>query len=306
MILLATFTPINYRAWMESHELSTLRADVEHLRHMLLELAARQEDTESLQAVSEMEIPENLFDAVSAGLVRLRRDAAMFDAALAESLKECLTENHLENGIAQLGLSLSITSRRRKVHQSALRAFFRRVTGFKSNAFDKETQTSIPQVLRGLSRLLPLIAAFETLEFNRHTADDPILRPSHITNNFVVDHIEAAIREVREAPNIIEAQRSTLIVYLEEAKAEVKRERPSWKKIIGALVIVASILQGIAAAPAAVENLQAAVRHITGSSVEQPSPYILRDSKHKDSSSNRNDRRPNPEEIPSQHGSIEI
>lgn len=66
-----------------------------------------------------------------------------------------------------------------------------------------------------------------------------------------------------------------LLEYLEHTKLELAETNPSWKKIVGALVIVAALLSGLADAPQAYENVSKAIQHILGTSVERHLPRQL-------------------------------
>jgi hypothetical protein len=66
-----------------------------------------------------------------------------------------------------------------------------------------------------------------------------------------------------------------LLETLDNTKVELAKINPSWKKIVGALVIVATLLGGLADTPQAYENVSKAIQYILGASVEHHLPKQL-------------------------------
>src|SRR5207253_1846397 len=119
---------------------------------------------------------------------------------------------------------------------------------------------SIPNLLFATSKLLPALNALANVELNRRWEDNNIFRPSRIDQDTVTTLIESAVRMIEENGDVSEVQKVVLVGYLKNAISEVKSERPAWRSIVGAVVITATILQGIDAAPSAVHNLHEALR----------------------------------------------
>ena len=257
---------------MEIADISFLRLDLEGLRSILFELTIRDEDIRRYglsRVLQQVPVAENLFDDVSTKLVRLLRSSESMDFQMSEELKHLVAETKVQDSLAELDIMLRVAKHKRPRH-SLLYPMSRMFFGTKP----AENTECIAKALTGVSRLIPMLNAIEAIELNRTADDDEVLKPSGIDQRVVVSRIDAAIHAIESAPNIQQVYRVTVITYLEEAKAEAKKERPLWQKIIGALVITATILQGIAAAPDAVTNLKEAVTYIAGASVAPPPPQL--------------------------------
>lgn len=266
---------------MDINDLALFRHNLHQLQDILFELTIRQDEIElhGLRPVlEELSIPETLFDEVSANLVRLLRSSEYIDFRIAEELKQLVTETKIQDAITELAIKLRVAKQRRVRHG----VFYPIFNSFRSIGFvffgknPSKIDELVAKTLTGVSRLLPTLEALETIELNRTADDDGVFKPSGIDPRIVVARIDAAIQAVQEADNIDTVQRVALITYLETAKTETKKEAPLWQKIVGILVITATILQGIAAAPDAVKNLHQALQYITGAaSIPAPSPTLM-------------------------------
>ena len=88
----------------------------------------------------------------------------------------------------------------------------------------------------------------------------------------MLTYIEAAIEDISKSAQLPPEQKKELIEYLSAAKREFASDRISWNKIIGAFVIAATVISGIADTPQAAENINAAIKYILGTSVERHIP----------------------------------
>jgi hypothetical protein len=61
-------------------------------------------------------------------------------------------------------------------------------------------------------------------------------------------------------------------VHREDIRVELAADKPGWRKVVGALVIVSTILGGLAVAPQAIENVQKAITEILGTSIDKSYP----------------------------------
>ena len=93
--------------------------------------------------------------------------------------------------------------------------------------------------------------------------------------NLIAEQVEKAIEIIESSPDIAEPEKERLIVYLSEVKSELAEKTPAWKKVVGALIICATLLSGAAAAPMAIDNLNSAIKHILGTSIEKNIPNLL-------------------------------
>ncbi len=181
------------------------------------------------------------------------------------------------NAIANLRVQVAIA---RKEKPSSLIAiqfrFIRRYFPFMrfiklgSKLFDDE-DISINIILASLYRIESIFETVEMLQHRRRQSDDEIFKPSNVNLSFIAEHIEVAITEIHQA-SMSSAERDKLVEYLEEALSELSKDTPAWKKIVGALVIAATLLSGMAVAPTAYENVNKALQHILGTSIEHQMP----------------------------------
>jgi hypothetical protein len=104
--------------------------------------------------------------------------------------------------------------------------------------------------------------------------DDDIFKPSNVNIEIVAEFIEAAITSLPNSEALSKSDVVRLTAYLESAKNELASDKPSWKDIIGALVIAAALLGGIADAPQALSNVNNAIKYIIGPSVIEVAPRI--------------------------------
>lgn len=260
--------------------LTSLRRDFEILQQILIDLSVREEEIGSRgfsPVIVELNISDELFNEVAAQLIRLMRSAESFDPTMIESLKELVRTTNVQDALPKMGVMLRIAKNKKRRSRSLLDFLLQRIDN-RIDPFHSGSETSIPKTLDAVSKLLPALKALEEIELNRQADDDPLVKPSRVDRTVVGNKIDAAIDAVTSAEGLDEMQRATLVRYLTEAKAETKKERPIWKKVIGALVITATVLQGIAAAPTAVSNLKEAVQYITNASLEPRFPLIMAES----------------------------
>lgn len=90
----------------------------------------------------------------------------------------------------------------------------------------------------------------------------------------VINYIEQAIDAI-QAVTISPAHKENLLAHLTQTKNELAGEDIPWKKIIGALIVAATLLSGLADAPQAFENVNNAIQHILGTSIEKLLPPAL-------------------------------
>jgi len=260
---------------VDVNDLAVFRHNLQQLQDILFELTIRQDEIELhglRRVLEELPMRDPLFDEVSADLVRLLRNSEYIDFRIAEELKQLLTEAKIQDAITELAIKLRVAKQKR-VRRGVFYPIFDSFRSLGLIFFGKNPSQGdqlVAKTLAGVSRLIPMLDALETAD------DDGVFKPSGIDPRIVVARIDAAIQAVQEADNIGTVQRVALITYLETAKTETKKEAPLWQKIVGILVITATILQGIAAAPDAVKNLHEALQYITGAAtIPAPSPTLM-------------------------------
>lgn len=104
--------------------------------------------------------------------------------------------------------------------------------------------------------------------------DNDIFAPSNIQKDLVINQINLAIQNVKDSV-IRKEEQEKIISDLEETKIEIVKDRPSWKKIIGGIVIAATIISSVADIDDAIKNLNIAYIHIIGKSFQKSVPSVL-------------------------------
>lgn len=130
-----------------------------------------------------------------------------------------------------------------------------------------DSNVSVQSVLSSISRIKTLLMVVSQELKNRSTQDDEVFKPSNINVSFVSVEIASAINIITESENLDQYEKIQLIEYLKEAREELAKKDPAWRKVVGALVISATLLGGAAVAPQAAENINSALKHILGTSI---------------------------------------
>jgi hypothetical protein len=134
--------------------------------------------------------------------------------------------------------------------------------------------TSVHEILVTLARLVSQAKSLKNTYTNKLQSDDQIFRSSNIDRKVVANYIARAVLIIQSSLSA-EKDKKGLLEHLEYTKAELAKTKPSWKEIIGALVIVSTLLGGFADAPQAYENINKAIQYILGASVEHYLPRQL-------------------------------
>jgi len=195
----------------------------------------------------------------------------IIDSSAHKSLDKLLTETQLEDLIARFSVKLRISEQERTVVRSTFYILMSaiKVLSFRSGSSElfAKNDVSLEAILSAISRIKSLIKVVGAEAKNRLENDDEIFKPSNIKSTKISIEIDAAISILRSDSAIQQGERDTLIEYLQEAKDELAKKAPSWKKVVGALVITSTLLGGAAVAPQATENINNAINYILGTSI---------------------------------------
>lgn len=213
-----------------------------------------------------------LLDSFSVQLSVCQRIIEIVDKKNHEKLVDLLKETNLEDLITRFSVKLRIADKENSrvdptLLWSALGVVFKRKI---TNDLFANNDISIEGLLSAIARIKSLLLIVSDEIKHKHETDDEIFKPSNININNVTIEIDAAITCVQESSGLSLEQQEKLIDYLTEAKVELSKKEPSWRKVIGALVISATLLGGlggIAAAPQAAENIDKAINYILGTSI---------------------------------------
>lgn len=266
-------------------EISNFADDIEKIEALLFDIAAHDDELKAFglrYVIGKIDFEEarDAFDNFSAKLANSVRVASITNRAIHVRLNGLLEETNLEDLLSQLSVRIKIAERERPspIAQgfAAYAYIFRRFL-IKSASTSLFTDNTIPleSVLASLSRLRTIVKQLEQDQYRKTSNDDEIFKPSNVNIDLIVTQIESAIEHVTNSEQINQSEKARLISYLDEAKAELAEDSTAWKKVVGALIICATLLSGVAAAPQAIENLDVAIKHILGTSVEKTMPNLL-------------------------------
>lgn len=268
---------------MEPYNLNDFEAALKKMASFCTELAAREDEilTYGLKVATTWdsyaqasELIED-FDSKLHGLLAISRAV---DHSLHESIDSLLKNSNLSESVGKLFVSLKIAEQRQKLGTSSeiFNAFLMQLPYISNmirqrRAFE-ESKVPIHEVIVKLNRLAAFTGRLDSLYWRRKSSDDDIFRPSNLKTETLIDYIEKAIDSVENEAPLPPDQKKQALAYLQEARDELARDKPSWNKIIGGLMITATLLSGVASAPQAFDSVQKAITYILGTSVEKYIP----------------------------------
>ena len=264
-------------------KLKNFSEDIQKIEGLLFELAAHNDELKfyGLRYVLRRIDFENILtilDNFSSNLAGCLRATPLINSQTGTRLNALLTETNIEDLVIQLTVRLKIAKKERAVAQGiAAYSYMIRRVFVKSEQISLFTDNSIPleSVLAAFSRLRIIIKSLEEEQFRKTQNDDEIFKPSNIDVSLIASQIEEAIEHINTSNDIAAPEKERLVSYLSEAKSELAEKAPAWKKVVGALIICATLLSGVAAAPQAIDNLNDAIKHILGASIEKNIPNLL-------------------------------
>jgi hypothetical protein len=216
-------------------------------------------------------------DSLIAQLIEVSR---ILDRDSCESIQSIIEASNFLDSIGRVYVSLKI-----EIESFSLFSFpiFPSMVDFYSkllwrrprrHSFFEVYATPIQELLLTLRRLISQAKSLRSAYINKLQSDDELFRPSNIDRKVVGNYIERAVLIIQSS-SLAEKEKKGLLKHLEYTKGELSKTQPSWKKVIGALVIVSTLLGGFADAPEAFDNIGKAIQYILGASVEYQLPRQL-------------------------------
>lgn len=214
------------------------------------------------------------------------RISRFIDPELHERLENVYQNSPLISRAAEIGVAVQIAETRAHTQKTSFigtgligimgEVFktFSRVLGVKEfkSFFSDEGEIPVRRMLVDVERLIPLTEELSRSAWRASFNDDETFKPSNIHVEEVNVFVNQAIIAIDSSTQINSETKEKLEQYLSGVKAELVKDTPAWKKIVGALVIVSAILGGIAVAPEAYQNVNSAIQHILGTSIDQITP----------------------------------
>lgn len=258
----------------------SFQKNLDELKIFLSELASKEDAIANrYEKVSEWQsyqIARSIIEDFEANLLEIEETSKFINKKINAQLVEFRNESKIIEELTTIGVQLSILNN--QPLQNYLSSF---ILGLKNitikfgnmsinhNPIFQDNLVSISKVLVSITRLNSIIKRLEKLTRELSRIDDDVFKPSNIDNEVVINYLNEAIDLIEQNNFMSTVHKEHLINYLKSAQYETTQEKPSWSKIIGGLMIVATLLSGTADAPAAYENVSKAIQHIMGLSIDK-------------------------------------
>ncbi|SCZ53202.1 hypothetical protein [Thiohalomonas denitrificans] len=265
---------------MEYHHLDDFIAELEVLEGFFTEFAACEDEvlTFGMRKIAKWESYQNAAPGLKMFETKMHEFLAFLrpvDKGLHERVATLVSGSNLIESIVGVEVSLRIATQRKSLSFGAeltssilfqlpyISNFIRRRKLF------SEEVIPIQRLLVSIGRLISLVRVAKDTYIHQWSSDSDVFTPSNLENEKIIGYIEAAIDSVEANAFLPKDEKKQLKEYLSKAKSEFAQDRPSWNKIVGALVIAAAITSGIADSDGALANIDAAIKYILGTSVEK-------------------------------------
>jgi hypothetical protein len=280
---------INYLEANESmnmHQIHSFKDRLIAIEQFFIEIAANEEQLAAygfkraiwLRGAKEA---TNALKTFNEDFYSLKRFSLRMDRMLGQELENLDSEGRLVEQVSLISLRLRMSQARSPLSSgiSSINEMMLSIPILsnlipRKSLFDEEL-VSLQKTIINLGRLSGIVTIFADHLTDIKSSDDEVFKPSNLNTDRVVDLIDSSIAEIALLSSISPPERERINNYLQEAKKEALSSIPSWPKILGALVIVAAIISGIADAPNASKNVKEAIEYILGTSVEKPLQKFL-------------------------------
>ncbi len=266
---------------MEWYEVSQFADKVEAIESHFVALAANEEDILVFGFGAALRLPgaEESLKALSTfgeDFASFRQEADRLGRAFTRELEHLDAQGKLAEQVALVFLRLRMAQARTRERVS-LAAAISRSLGFGGNgkSLFGESQVSLHVAIVNLEKLRSLARRASSLLRAKEASDDEVFKPSNVSSDRVVELIDAALAQIQSSTSLAPEEVVRLELYLTEARTEAQADKPSWSKIVGALVIVAAVTSGLADAPGAAKTVRDAIEYILGTSVAKPLQRFL-------------------------------
>ncbi|MEW8256464.1 MAG: hypothetical protein AB2747_19045 [Candidatus Thiodiazotropha taylori] len=262
--------------------------EINALEDFFTDFAAREEEvlTRGMRRVANWDSYQRAVEILKVFETRIYEFQAFLrpiDKSLYERVVALITDSKLVESIVGIEVALRIATQRQKLRLgSELANTFLFQLPYISNAIRRrklfsEEVIPIQRLLVAIGRLKSLVGISKDVYIHQWSHDSDVFKPSNLDDEKIITHIEEAILCIEQQSSLQEEDKKQLFEYLYKAKSEFSEDRPSWNKIVGALVIAAAITSGIADSSGAMENIDSAIKYILGASVEKhiPNPVPL-------------------------------
>lgn len=258
------------------YEVSQFADRVAAIEQYFVALAANEEDIRVLGFRAALHLPgaEEALQALTTfteEFAAFRQEIERLGKAFTRELEQIDAQGNLTEQVALVSLKLRMVQARTRERVN-LAVFIARVLNFSSTgkSLFGESQVSLHIVIINLEKLRALARRSSTLLQAKEEADDEVFKPSNVRSDRVVELIDAALAQIKGSTSLAPEEVERLEAYLSQARADAQADKPSWSKIVGALVIVAAVTSGLADAPGAAKTVRDAIEYILGTSIAKP------------------------------------
>ena len=268
---------------MHWYEVSKFVEEVECIRDFVAELAANESDSYFLNTrrntrLASFDLTNVPIDNFETQLSNILRFANTVDKDLAARIRAVEEEYKISSRLMQIASVIHIARSRSNRLPSGplfvdfalamLPSFFTRLLRREEPIFSW-SNIPIDELFAGLQRVIHLSKELYDIGYERIKDDDDLFKPSKVNKENVIIYIENAENLIRLSEEIGHTYRKLLLEHLQEAKTEFSHGAPDFKKVIGALVVIATLLSGLAAAPEALGNINKAISSILSNSIDR-------------------------------------
>lgn len=269
---------------MDLFEIGYFASDLKQIKRFFLDMEARRDRLSivGLRGISEWEGFQEATSALStieAKFAQAVRISRFVNPELGKRLSNIYDNSPLIYRAPEILISVQVEEAKGKLgFQGTPLVFlfnsYARLFGFAKfkSLFTDEGTIPIRRMLVDIERLIPLVDELSSNALSKGYNDDEIFKPSNLDVEDVKVFVDKAIIEIESSTKIDPTTKLKLEEYLSEINAELVKDTPAWRKIVGGLIIVSTILSGVAAAPDALNSVNSAINYILGTSVEQIQP----------------------------------
>lgn len=268
---------------MNYSDLDKFKDEVDSLEEFFTEFAAREDEILSfgMKKVSKWDSYEKAAPYLRSFEPKIHEFQSFLrpiDKQLFERVRDLVSDSKLIESISGIDVALRIAVHRQKLSfgNEFLSGLVFQIP-YIANAIRRKKLFSeevipIQKLLVSLGRLGNLVVMSKESYIHGWSRDSDVFKPSNLEDERIITFIETAIEQIESNSPLSKDDKKQLIDYLCKAKGEFSEDRPSWNKIVGALVIAAAITSGLADSSGAYENIDAAIKYIIGSSIEKHTP----------------------------------
>jgi len=271
---------------MNNHNLDDFIDEITLLEDFFTEFSAREEEIikygmERVTKWDSYSRAEKILQIFETQVHEFQSFLRPIDKSLYQRVLTLISESKLIESMIGIAISLRIAAQKQRVtFKRELSYALKLQFPFVSNSLNKkklfsEEDIPIQTLLIALGRLKSLIGISKDMYINQRSQDSDLFKPSNLEDEKVVRYIEKAIDCIEAQSLLPPVEKKQLIDYLYKAKSEFSKDKPSWNNIVGALVIAAAIISGIADSNDAMKNIDSAIQYILGSSVEKHIPNSI-------------------------------